>query len=61
MKWLRRRREAQARADAARREVELSRARLKETHRKVVAPLTAAGSHNQFADMIRASLQGGRR
>ena len=56
MRPLRRRREAQARAEAAAREVEKSRERLAETREKVVAPLIAAGQRNSFADLIRASL-----
>ena len=61
MRWLKRRRAmaALARAErvaAAEREVELSRQRLRDTHENVVEPLRAAAAHNNFAELIRASL-----
>lgn len=46
---------------AAEREVELSRRRLRETHEQVVKPLRQAAEHNQFAELIRASLVQGHR
>ena len=46
---------------AAEREVELSRQRLAETRENVVAPLEAAAAHNNFAELIAASLTQGRR
>ena len=55
---------AQARADrlaAAEREVEISRQRLRDTRENVVEPLNAAAAHNNFAEMIRASLIQGHR
>jgi aspartate/tyrosine/aromatic aminotransferase len=64
--WLQRRRAvaAAARAErvaAAEREVELSRQRLNETRENVVEPLQAAAAHNNFAELIRASLVQGYR
>jgi hypothetical protein len=64
--WLQRRRAvaAAARAErvaAAEREVELSRQRLNETRENVVEPLRAAAAHNNFAELIRASLVQGHR
>lgn len=44
------------RVAAAEREVELSRQRLRDTHENVVEPLRAAAAHNNFAELIRASL-----
>jgi hypothetical protein len=55
---------AKARAErvtAAEREVELSRQRLRETQENVIAPLQAAAAHNNFAELIRASLVQGHR
>jgi hypothetical protein len=49
------------RVAAAEREVELSRQRLRDTREQVVEPLMAAAAHNNFAELIRASLVEGRR
>ena len=49
------------RVAAAEREVELSRQRLLEAHEEVVKPLQAAAVHNNFAELIAASLVQGRR
>ena len=53
-------RRAADRLAAAEREVEVSRQRLAETHERVVEPLKAAAAHNNFAELIAASLVQGR-
>ena len=45
----------------ARQEAELSRRRQQETREKVIRPLELYAEHNQFAELIRASLIEGRR
>ena len=52
---------AAAKVAAAEREVELSRQRLRETSETVVKPLNAYATHNNFAELIAASLTQGRR
>jgi hypothetical protein len=47
------------RARSAGEEAEVSRQRLRAIRQNVTGPLAAAGSRNQFADIIRASLAGG--
>ena len=59
-RWQRRHKHASARAEDAHREVEVSRRRLERVRAEVVRPLREAGERNQFADLIRASLEGGR-
>lgn len=65
MKLIRRRqarkRELDERIEQARREAEESRRRLESARVHVIAPLRERGGRNQFADLIRMSLQGGRR
>ena len=46
---------------AAEREVEVSRQLLAETHETVVKPLKRYAEHNNFAELIAASLTQGRR
>ena len=62
--WRCRRVETRAAADRlaeAEAQVELSRQRLAETHETVVKPLRSYAEHNNFADLIAASLMQGRR
>ena len=59
MRWLRRKRTYDKRALAAEGEVLLSRERLADTRKNIVAPSRAAGRRNQFAQIIRASLING--
>jgi hypothetical protein len=56
-----RKRDLDERVDQARREAEESRQRLEQAREHVVAPLHERASRNQFADLIRMSLQGGHR
>lgn len=51
---------ATARAETAGEEVARSRARQEHVREHVVEPLLKASEHNQFADLIRDSLAGGR-
>lgn len=48
--------EARARAQAAEEEVEVSRERHERIHQHVVVPLRRAAEHNQFAELLRASI-----
>jgi hypothetical protein len=62
VRWLRRRHEEQAAAgqlEAAEREVELSRQRLRDAHEKVIRPLQGYADRNNFAGIIAASLAQG--
>jgi hypothetical protein len=52
----RRREQQAARLARARAEADRSQERLAYVREHVVEPITAAGQHNQFADMIRRSL-----
>ena len=66
MRWPWRRRPVKAQAvpdlvAAAEREVEQSRQLLQDTHENVVEPLRAYAAHNNFAELIRASLVQGHR
>lgn len=49
----------QGKAQQVRREAEVSRQRQRETREQVIRPLEQYAEHNQFADMIRASLTAG--
>jgi hypothetical protein len=53
-------REARRRAEEARAERELSQRRLEAVRKHAVHPLRKAGERNNFADMIRDGLLGGR-
>lgn len=59
--WRRRESELDVRDRQARQEAELSRRRQQETREKVIRPLELYAEHNQFAELIRASLIEGRR
>jgi hypothetical protein len=62
--WRRRRVETLAATDrlaAAEREVEVSRQLLAETHETVIKPLQRYAEHNNFAELVAASLTQGRR
>lgn len=59
MRFLRRRRPYTERVKAAEQEVRVSRKRLEQTTKDVVEPLREAKRHNQFAQIIRASLING--
>jgi len=48
--------EARKRAQEAAAEAELSQARQEQVRERVIRPLRKAGEHNQFAELIRASL-----
>ena len=51
--------QARAQAEAAAREIELSRRRAESVRKHVIEPLRKAGEHNQFAAMIRTTLASG--
>jgi hypothetical protein len=55
----RRHQAADAKAAAARQEVQVSRDRLERIRADVIQPLREAGEHNRFAEMIRQSLMEG--
>jgi hypothetical protein len=55
----RRRRDLDKRVEHARREAEESLLRLAHAREHVVAPLIGRAARNEFADLIRTSLQGG--
>jgi len=57
--WHRRHRDLDKRVERARREAEESRRRLEMAREHVVAPLLDRAARNEFADLIRTSLQGG--
>ena len=59
--WRRRMRKLDASAERARRETEVSRQRQQQAREQVVRPLERYAEHNQFAELIRASLTEGRR
>lgn len=68
MSFLRRRRrgeldarveDATRRAEAAREEAELSRARHEQVVEDIITPLRQAGERNRFADLLRQSLAQG--
>jgi hypothetical protein len=48
--------DAQRRAEQATQEAEISMQRKKNVEEKVVEPLRRQGAHNQFAELLRASL-----
>ena len=48
-------------AERARREAEVSRQRQQEAREQVIRPLEQYAAHNQFADLIKASLTSGQR
>ena len=51
---------AKARAESAAEEAQISAERHEEIHSQIVAPLRRAAEHNQFAELIRATLINGR-
>ena len=50
---------AKERAESAVQEAQLSAERREEVYTQIVAPLKKAAEHNQFAELIRATLTGG--
>ena len=60
LRWRRRHEHLDERVKDARAEAELSRERLRETREQVVMPLRREAEHNEFAELIRASLIEGR-
>lgn len=51
--------DARARAATAEEEIKVSRGRQQAIRQNVIAPLRKAGEHNQFAELLRASIIAG--